>query len=144
VFQEGDVLVTGASAPVWGYLSELERTMVICEPTSEQERMFEHMVALQDIAFAAIKPGALCSDVDNAVRAYFDEHLFRTAPHGARSGCAATGPFLDSGDHRDQRGLHRRAASTPPTSGASAIRTLSSSPRTASRSSRTTRATSRA
>nr|MBA3562012.1 aminopeptidase P family protein [Actinomycetota bacterium] len=45
VFQEGDVLVTGASAPVWGYLSELERTMVIGEPTAEQERMFEHMKA---------------------------------------------------------------------------------------------------
>src|SRR4051794_4866834 len=28
-FQAGDVLVTGASAPVWGYLSELERTMVV-------------------------------------------------------------------------------------------------------------------
>ena len=33
VFQKGDVLVTGASAPIWGYLSELERTMVIGEPT---------------------------------------------------------------------------------------------------------------
>ncbi len=29
VFQAGDVLVTGASAAMWGYLSELERTMVI-------------------------------------------------------------------------------------------------------------------
>jgi Xaa-Pro aminopeptidase len=31
VFQPGDVLVTGAAAPVWGYLSELERTMVLGE-----------------------------------------------------------------------------------------------------------------
>jgi len=30
VFQPGDVLVTGATTPVWGYHSELERTMVIC------------------------------------------------------------------------------------------------------------------
>ena len=74
VFQEGDVLVTGASAAMWGYLSELERTMVIGEPTDEQRRLFDHMVALQDIAFDAIKPGARCSDVDKAVRAYFDEH----------------------------------------------------------------------
>src|SRR5919202_4849052 len=44
VFRAGDVLVTGASAPVWGYLSELERTMVIGEPSSEQREMFEHMV----------------------------------------------------------------------------------------------------
>src|SRR6266550_3135188 len=46
VFQEGDVLVTGATAPVWGYLSELERTMVIGEPSPDQRRMFDHMVAL--------------------------------------------------------------------------------------------------
>ena len=58
VFQEGDVLVTGATAPVWGYLSELERTMVIGEPSAEQRKLFDHMVALQDTAFEAIKPGA--------------------------------------------------------------------------------------
>src|SRR5256886_12729982 len=43
-FQTGDVLVTGASAPVWGYLSELERTMVIGKPAAEQRVMFDHMV----------------------------------------------------------------------------------------------------
>ena len=48
VFQAGDVLVTGATAPVWGYHSELERTMVIGPPSDEQKRMFDHMVALQD------------------------------------------------------------------------------------------------
>ena len=53
VFQAGDVLVTGASAPVWGYLSELERTMFVGEPSSQQERMVAHMIELQDIAFAA-------------------------------------------------------------------------------------------
>src|SRR6266487_816901 len=74
VFQEGDVLVTGASAPVWGYLSELERTMVIGPPSTKQRELFGHMLALQDLAFASIKPGARCSDVDRAVRAYHDEH----------------------------------------------------------------------
>src|SRR5262245_18667029 len=68
VFREGDVLVTGAGAAVWGYLSELERTMVIGEPAAEQRVMFDHMVARQDIAFEAIKPGAKCSDVDRAAR----------------------------------------------------------------------------
>ena len=37
VFQAGDVLVTGATAPVWGYHSELERTMVIGPPSDEQK-----------------------------------------------------------------------------------------------------------
>jgi Xaa-Pro dipeptidase len=107
VFREGDVLVTGASAPVWGYLSELERTMVIGEPTREQERMFAHMKALQEVAFDAIEPKALCSDVDDAVRAYFDEH--ELMPHWRHHTGHAIGlryhegPFLDSGDSTEIR-----------------------------------------
>jgi Xaa-Pro dipeptidase len=101
-FQTGDVLVTGASAPVWGYLSELERTMVIGEPSAEQRRMFDHMVALQDMAFEAIKPGSKCSDVDRAVRAYYDEHnLWDYWKHHVGH-CIGLryheGPFLDIGD----------------------------------------------
>jgi Xaa-Pro dipeptidase len=101
-FQAGDVLVTGASAPVWGYLSELERTMVIGEPSVEQRRMFDHMVALQDTAFEAIKPGSKCSDVDRAVRAYYDEHnLWDYWKHHVGH-CIGLryheGPFLDIGD----------------------------------------------
>jgi Xaa-Pro dipeptidase len=101
-FRAGDVLVTGASAPVWGYLSELERTMVIGEPVVEQQVMFDHMVALQDIAFENIKPGAKCSDVDRAVRAYYDEHgLWDYWKHHVGH-CIGLryheGPFLDIGD----------------------------------------------
>jgi Xaa-Pro aminopeptidase len=102
VFRAGDVLVTGASAPVWGYLSELERTMVIGEPAAEQRVMFDHMVALQDTAFEAIKPGVRCSDVDRAVRAYYDEHgLWDYWKHHVGH-CIGLryheGPFLDIGD----------------------------------------------
>ena len=104
-FQPGDVLVTGAGAPVWGYNSELERTMVMGEPTDDQKRFFDHMVALQDAALEAIEPGAKGSDVDNAVRAYFDKHdLMPYWKH--HSGHAIgiryhEGPFLDSGDHTE-------------------------------------------
>ncbi len=101
-FQIGDVLVTGASAPVWGYLSELERTMVIGEPSEEQRRLFTHMVALQDTAFEAIRPGARCSDVDRAVRAYYDEHdLWDLWKHHVGHAIGLRyheGPFLDIGD----------------------------------------------
>jgi Xaa-Pro aminopeptidase len=102
VFQDGDVLVTGATAPVWGYVSELERTMIIGKPTDEQRRFFDHMVALQDTAFEAMKPGRRCCDVDLAVRAYFDKHdLIGYWKH--HSGHAIglryhEGPFLDRGD----------------------------------------------
>ena len=107
VFAEGDVLVTGASAPVWGYLSELERTMFVGEPTGEQERMFAHMLGLQDLAFAAIRPGARCRDVDETVRAYFDDHglwpLWRHHTGHAIGLRYHEGPFLDSGDDTEIR-----------------------------------------
>jgi Xaa-Pro dipeptidase len=106
-FQEGDVLVTGASAPVWGYLSELERTMVIGEPSAEQRRLFDHMVALQDVAFDAIKPGARCSDVDRAVRAYYeDQGLWDYWKHHVGHAIGLRyheGPFLDIGDDTEIR-----------------------------------------
>ncbi|MGZ4314953.1 MAG: M24 family metallopeptidase [Gaiellaceae bacterium] len=107
VFQAGDVLVTGATAPVWGYHSELERTMVIGPPSDEQRRMFEHMVALQDIAFDAIRPGAHCADVDTAVRAYYDEHgLWENWRHHVGHAIGIRyheGPFLDRGDATEIR-----------------------------------------
>lgn len=102
VFREGDILVTGASAPVWGYNSELERTMVVGEPSSQQRELFDHMVALQDTAFEAITPGARCSDVDRTVRAYYDEHgLWDYWKHHVGHAIGIRyheGPFLDIGD----------------------------------------------
>jgi Xaa-Pro dipeptidase len=107
VFQARDVLVTGASAPVWGYLSELERTMFVGDPSGEQERMFEHMLVLQDLALDAIRPGVRCSDVDKAVRAYFEEHgLWEHWRHHTGHAIGLRyheGPFLDSGDHTEIR-----------------------------------------
>ncbi|MCH8877896.1 MAG: aminopeptidase P family protein [Chloroflexi bacterium] len=106
-FQSGDVLVTGAGAPVWGYNSELERTMIIGEPSDDQKRFFDHMVALQDAALEAITPGSKCSEVDNAVRSYFEKQdLMPYWKH--HSGHAIgiryhEGPFLDSGDHTEMR-----------------------------------------
>ena len=107
VFRAGDVLVTGASAPVWGYLSELERTMFLGEPTTEQERLFTRMVELQDIAFDAIRPGRTCAAVDDAVRAAFEEHgLWSRWRHHTGHAIGLRyheGPFLDSGDATEIR-----------------------------------------
>ncbi|MCY4010268.1 MAG: Xaa-Pro peptidase family protein [Anaerolineaceae bacterium] len=102
VFQEGDVLVTGAGAAVWGYTSELERTMFIGPPTAGQRRFFDHMVALQDLALATIEPGRPCADVDRAVRAYYEEHdLWSHWKHHVGHAIGMRyheGPFLDHGD----------------------------------------------
>jgi Xaa-Pro aminopeptidase len=102
VFQAGDVLVTGATAPVWGYHSELERTMVIGPASEMQKRLFAHMLALQDLAFETIRPGARCADVDLAARAYYERHdLWSEWRHHVGHAIGLRyheGPFLDRGD----------------------------------------------
>jgi Xaa-Pro dipeptidase len=101
-FEPGDILVTGASAPVWGYNSELERTMVVGHASSEQKQYFSHMLNLQEIAFSALRPGVKCSDVDRLVRAYYEKN--QLMPYWKHHVGHAIGlryhesPFLDLGD----------------------------------------------
>jgi Xaa-Pro aminopeptidase len=101
-FQPGDVLVTGAGCPMWGYNSELERTMFVGEPSQEQMEMFNLMKGAQETTFEAMKPGQTCSAVDVAVRNYYEQHnLMSFWKH--HSGHAIglryhEGPFLDAGD----------------------------------------------
>jgi Xaa-Pro dipeptidase len=107
VFEAGDTLVTEATAPMWGYHSELERTMVLGSPSDEQKRMFGHMVALQDLAIGAIRPGVTCASVDEEVRAYYEHHgLWDNWRHHAGH-CIGLryheGPFLDRGDPTEIR-----------------------------------------
>jgi Xaa-Pro aminopeptidase len=101
-FSEGDVLVTGAAAPVLGYLSELERTMVIGKPTHEQVRYFDLMLGAQDTALSAMRPGATCAEVDQKVRAYMERHhleqLWRHHSGHSISFRYHESPFLDVGD----------------------------------------------
>jgi Xaa-Pro aminopeptidase len=101
-FQEGDVLVTGASAPMWGYNSELERTMIIGHPSDDQRRMFEHMLTLQDIALAAIEPGTPCAHIDRVVRNYYEsQDLMAHWKHHVGHAIGLRyheAPFLDIGD----------------------------------------------
>ncbi|RLE38494.1 aminopeptidase P family protein, partial [Candidatus Acetothermia bacterium] len=102
VLRKGDVLVTGAAAEVGGYLSELERTMILGGPTAEQARLFDLMVGAQDLAFSAILPGRRCSDVDRTVRSYYEEngivdywrhHTGHSIGYGMHEA-----PFFDIGD----------------------------------------------
>jgi Xaa-Pro aminopeptidase len=102
-FQPGDVLVTETAAPVWGYNAELERAMIIGLPTDEQRRLFDHMVAAQQTAFDALRPGVTCADVDEAVLGYFEANdllpLWRQHTGHAIGLRNHEAPFLDVGDH---------------------------------------------
>ncbi|MGZ4337612.1 MAG: M24 family metallopeptidase [Gaiellaceae bacterium] len=102
-FRAGDVLVTETSAPIWGYNAELERAMIIGRPTDEARRLFDHTVAVQQVAFDAVRPGATCADVDGAVMRYFEQHdlvrYWRQHTGHAIGLRNHEAPFLDVGDH---------------------------------------------
>jgi Xaa-Pro aminopeptidase len=104
-FQVGDVLIGESTAPVWGYVSELERTMFLGKPSDPQKRLFDQMIALQETAFRAFETAKSCSDIDTAVRAYFAEHDL--APYWRHHTGHAIGlryhegPFLDRGDRTE-------------------------------------------
>jgi Xaa-Pro aminopeptidase len=104
-FQPGDVLVSGANAPVWGYNSELERTMILGKASAEQRKFFSHMMNLQETAFSALRPGVRCSEVDLKVRAYYEENqLMPYWKHHVGHAIGLRyheGPFLDLGDETE-------------------------------------------
>lgn len=102
VFRRGDTLVTGATAPVLGCNTELERVLFLGAPSREQEQFYRHALAIQELALQAIRPGIPCADVDKAVLQYYEEnglmpywrhhtgHAIGFAKHEA--------PFLDQND----------------------------------------------
>ncbi|MBX0321839.1 Xaa-Pro peptidase family protein [Halomicroarcula sp. F13] len=98
---EGDVLVTGASANVDGYHSELERTMFVGEPDDDQRHYFALMKEAQDIAVDALGPGVEVAYVDEAVHDFFVEQgVADLAQHhvGHNIGLSAhEPPYLDRG-----------------------------------------------
>jgi Xaa-Pro dipeptidase len=101
-FRAGDLLVTETGAPVWGYKAELERGLVIGEPSDHVKWMFEHVVASQQAAFDAFADAETCADVDRAVMRYFERHDL--LPYWRQHTGHGTGlrdheaPFLDVGD----------------------------------------------
>jgi len=98
----GDVLVSGASADIDGYLSELERTMVVRQPTPAQESAFAAMLALQDRAIDTIGPGVPMAAVELEVASLARElgHAHHLRHHVGHSiGLEVhEAPFLDRGE----------------------------------------------
>jgi len=100
--QRGDVLVSGAGANIDGYRSELERTMIVGEPTAEQRRAFDAMLALQTRAIEVMAPGVPAGEVELAtVRLAEELGVADNLRHHAGHSIGLEGheaPFLDRGD----------------------------------------------
>jgi D-alanyl-D-alanine dipeptidase len=69
------------------YCSDLTRTVFVGEPSQEQREIYAIVLAAQQAAFEAVRPGVAAQDVDRAARAvitdagYGDRFVHRTG-HG--------------------------------------------------------------
>lgn len=98
----GDVLITGAGPGVGGYKCELERTMIVGQPTEKQRKYFNLMKKAQEVAFETIEAGVECSKVDKAVRKFYrgegiKDYWRHHVGHGLGLGVHEP-PFFDIGD----------------------------------------------
>jgi Xaa-Pro aminopeptidase len=100
--QAGDVLVSGAGADIDGYLSELERTMIVGAPSAEQEKAFAAMLALQTRAIDVMGPGVPAAEVELACVSLAAElGVEGSIRHHVGHSIGLEGheaPFLDRGD----------------------------------------------
>jgi Xaa-Pro aminopeptidase len=96
------VLVSGAGADIDGYLSELERTMIVGEATAEQAGAFGAMLALQSLAIECLRPGVPLADVEvEVIRLARELGHEQDLRHHVGHSIGLEGheaPFLDRGD----------------------------------------------
>jgi Xaa-Pro dipeptidase len=94
----GDVLIHTRQVAFDGYRAELERTLIVGDPTDEQARAFAVMQEAQQAAMGVLRPGVAMCDVDAVARsiiatAGFGAHAIHRTGHGIGIG-AHESPFL--------------------------------------------------
>ncbi len=84
-----------------GYAAECERTFFVTPPTSRMKEMFEVMREARNRAFAIIRPGVSCAEIDIAANGFLREHglggyLLHRTGHGFGLG-NHEGPWVAEG-----------------------------------------------
>jgi len=72
--EAGDLVLIDTGCLVQGYNADITRTYVFGEPTDEQRRIWDIEHAAQAAAFAAVRPGVPCEEIDNTARAVLERH----------------------------------------------------------------------
>lgn len=97
----GDNIVTVVTCEIGGYRTELERTMVVGDPSEEQRHYFEIMKESQEIAFETLGAGVEYAAVEDAVMNYYEEQgVAQYTQHHVGHNIGLEGherPFLDRG-----------------------------------------------
>jgi Xaa-Pro dipeptidase len=76
--KEGDIVMIDGGTSCEGYASDITRTIVAGKPTQRQIDVWNLEKKAQDAAFAAIKIGAPCEQVDAAARSVIEKGGFST------------------------------------------------------------------
>lgn len=101
--EEGDILIHSRQVGLNGYRAELERTVIIGEPTEFQKKAFESARIAQEIALETIKPGMRASEIDLKAREVFEKDGFsKYAIHRTGHGIGISAhekPFLRYDNH---------------------------------------------
>lgn len=71
--EDGDLVVIDVGALIDGYHSDMTRSFVVGEPSAEQERWFDLVLASQSAGLERIEPGVSATAVDAACRTVFEE-----------------------------------------------------------------------
>ncbi len=85
--ENGDMVVVDFGVTKDGYCSDMTRTLLFGDVSAEHMRIFNLVQDSQDKAIAAIRPGVLAKDVEDAHREVFlrenlDEYALRGLGHG--------------------------------------------------------------
>ncbi|WP_419999392.1 M24 family metallopeptidase [Streptomyces boninensis] len=83
----GDMVVLDFGGLKAGYGSDTTRTVAVGEPTEEARRVHDIVRTAQQTAFAAVRPGVACQDIDRAARAVIEdagygEYFIHRTGHG--------------------------------------------------------------
>ncbi|MCL2812011.1 MAG: Xaa-Pro peptidase family protein [Clostridia bacterium] len=70
--QAGDLITVDFGACVNGYRADMTRTVALGSISAEQRHIYDTVQEAQKRALAAVKPGALCKEVDAVARDYID------------------------------------------------------------------------
>jgi Xaa-Pro dipeptidase len=72
--EEGDLVLIDTGCLVQGYNADITRTYVFGEPSADQRRIWDIEHAAQAAAFAAVRPGVACEDIDTTARKVLESH----------------------------------------------------------------------
>jgi Xaa-Pro dipeptidase len=104
---DGDLVLIDTGCKVQGYNSDITRTYVFGVPSAEHRRVWEVEKAAQAAAFAAVKPGVLCEEIDAVARRVLEaagfgpDYALPGLPHRTGHGIGLSiheAPYLVRGD----------------------------------------------